>query len=218
MEKSQLARLAERFEGKYVKRKPGRGGGDYVSHSVVVERVLEVIGPYSIVNVELIRGDYEVEVRQNNSNSEPKVKQYNNIVVGAIVVVECEVDGKRVMITEVGDAENPHNNKTDGERAKNAVSDAVKRCFMRLGVGLHLWSQEAYGLDERLDEADPDRELTPKEISALKSYAYHKGVSTVESANRLLNRVLGRESEEGIPASWEGITLGQAGLIKEELG
>ena len=33
---------------------------------------------------------------------------------------------------------------------KDAASDALKRCAMRLGLGLHLWAQEHYFLDQQL--------------------------------------------------------------------
>jgi hypothetical protein len=39
---------------------------------------------------------------------------------------------------------------------KDAMSDAYKRCAMRLGVGLHLWAQEHYYLGEKLLKADTE--------------------------------------------------------------
>jgi len=45
---------------------------------------------------------------------------------------------------------------------KDAVSDAVKRCAMALGVGLHLWSQinntDEYFLDKQLAKNVKDNE------------------------------------------------------------
>jgi hypothetical protein len=55
-----------------------------------------------------------------------------------------------VSITEVGDVERPGDN--NGSNLKNASSDALKRCAMRLGVGLHLWSQDNYYLDKALEK------------------------------------------------------------------
>jgi hypothetical protein len=37
---------------------------------------------------------------------------------------------------------------------KDAMSDAFKRCAMRCGLGLHLWSQGDYYLYDRLTEAE----------------------------------------------------------------
>ena len=73
-----------------------------------------------------------------------------------------EIDGKTVSVEEVGDVEKPSNWKTNGARMKDAVSDAVKRCAMALGVGLHLWSQinntDEYFLDKQLAKNVKDNE------------------------------------------------------------
>jgi hypothetical protein len=59
------------------------------------------------------------------------------------------IDGDTVVIDEVGECERPGQN--DGLNVKNAVSDAVKRCSMRVGLGLELWCQETYVLDRVLE-------------------------------------------------------------------
>ena len=58
------------------------------------------------------------------------------------------IDGMVTVIDEIGECERPGQN--DGLNAKNAVSDAVKRCAMRVGLGLELWCQETYVLDKAL--------------------------------------------------------------------
>jgi hypothetical protein len=64
------------------------------------------------------------------------------------------VDGTRVSVVEAGECDNPQNKKTNGDRLKNAASDAFKRCAMRLGCGLHLWSDDffLYGVLQKRDE------------------------------------------------------------------
>ena len=78
------------------------------------------------------------------------------MVTGVVLALTVEIDGNLVTIEEVGDVEQPFNWKTDGARMKDAVSDAVKRCSMALGVGLHLWSQfdgeSEYFLDKQLEK------------------------------------------------------------------
>jgi hypothetical protein len=146
----QLKQLAEPFKADKVGKKPGGSGGAFVSHAVVTERALSVLGPYSITNVELIRG-LAPEIVGKKQTFPP----IDNAVVGAIVTVAAEIDGIPVRITEVGDCENPAMLEQDGARAKNAVSDALKRCWMRAGIGLHLWSREQYTLDDDLSEPAP---------------------------------------------------------------
>jgi hypothetical protein len=156
---SQLRQLAEPFPESLIERKPGQGGGDYVTHSTVIEKALSIVGAYSISHVELIRG-YAPEV-VTSPNDEKKRKVYpaqDNVVVGALVTITCEVDGRMVSITEAGDVENPLMKATDGARAKDAISDAVKRCWMRLGLGLHLWSQENYVLHKVLERNEKAKE------------------------------------------------------------
>ncbi len=123
---SHLSELARPFPDTYVKQKPGGRGGDYVEHAVITQRLLEVLGPFTFV-VERVIADDPVTV------------------LGRL---EVEVDGKPVQIVEVGKSENqqdPH---------KSAASDALKRCAMRLGCGLHLWAQGHYYLDRALNKRE----------------------------------------------------------------
>lgn len=119
---SQLQDLAQPFPPSYVQQKPGGRGGDYVEHAVITQRLLEVLGPFTFVIERVIHDDPVT-------------------VLGRLSV---EVDGKAVEVVEVGKSENqqdPH---------KSAASDALQRCAMRLGCGLHLWAQGHYYLDKSL--------------------------------------------------------------------
>ena len=64
------------------------------------------------------------------------------------------IDGQPVVIDEIGECERPGPN--DGLNAKNATSDAIKRCAMRVGLGLELWCQETYVLDKALATKEGD--------------------------------------------------------------
>ena len=79
-----------------------------------------------------------------------------DIVTGIILKLSCNIDGKDISVVEAGDVEKPDNWKTNGARMKDAMSDAIKRCAMALGVGLHLWSQmngqDEYFLDKQLEK------------------------------------------------------------------
>jgi hypothetical protein len=141
-----LAELARPFPTDFVERKDG---SDYVAHHVVNQRLLSIVGPFDFELVQVIRGD---------------------IVVGGIWRLTCAIDGRQVRVEEVGDVGDVHNWAHDGARLKDAASDALKRCSMRLGLGLHLWAQEHYFLDQQLraqhrsDEpatTDPARTPTP---------------------------------------------------------
>ena len=126
---SQLSELARKFPDSLVKSKPGKFAAAYVEHSVINQRLLEVVGPHSF------------EVKQAISNPDGQV-------TGCLAALSCTIDGMPVVVVEVGDVEHPGSN--NAANLKNAASDAYKRCAMRLGVGLHLWSQDNYYLDKAL--------------------------------------------------------------------
>ena len=125
----QLYELARPFPASLIKQKPGKFAASYVEHSVITQRLLEVVGPH----------DFAVDRVITNPDGS---------VVGCTATLTVDVDGRRVSITEVGDVEHPGTN--NASNLKNASSDALKRCAMRLGVGLHLWSQDNYYLDKAL--------------------------------------------------------------------
>lgn len=138
----QLTMLAHPFPPALVEQKPG-GRGAYVSHDVVEQRLLDVLGGVDTELVQIVRGTA-------SSKGEP----LEGVVCGVVLRMTAVVDGERRVVEEAGDCENPSNWPHDGARMKDAMSDAYKRCAMRLGVGLHLWAQEHYYLGEKLLKAD----------------------------------------------------------------
>ncbi len=139
---SQLYELSRVFPDKFIHKNP-TGFGDYIQHSVIRQRLLSVVGAYSQEVKHIIR-----ETLTDKQGKEIEV------VTGVILALTVEIDGELVTVEEAGDVEQPFNWRTDGARLKDAVSDAVKRCAMAMGVGLHLWSQfdgqSEYFLDEQL--------------------------------------------------------------------
>jgi hypothetical protein len=140
----QLYELSKPFPDNFIHKNP-TGFGDYIQHSVIRQRLLSVLGGYS----------QEVKhiLREKLTDKQGVEKE---VIVGVVLALTVEIDGELVTIEEVGDVEQPFNWKTDGARLKDAVSDAVKRCAMALGVGLHLWSQfegkSEYFLDKQLSK------------------------------------------------------------------
>ncbi len=135
-EPTQRERLARPFPAKYV-RAPAQGKfGDYVPHHVVTQALLAIVGPFDLDIGEVFLG------------AEGRIE-------GCLVTLTCDIDGRRVSVTEVGDCEQPTNWKTQGARMKDAISDGVKRCAARLGCGLHLYSGADYFLYEQLKGQEP---------------------------------------------------------------
>lgn len=139
---SQAARLARPFPPKYVKKPPQGKYGSYVPHDVITQALLAIVGPF------------DLEVGQTLLGPSGKVE-------GVFVTIRATIDGRTVAVTEAGDCENPDNWKTQGARAKDAISDGLKRCAMRLGCGLHLWSGDDYFLFQQLSAGDPPQGVEP---------------------------------------------------------
>jgi hypothetical protein len=116
---NQITRLTRPFPKSMIQEKPGGFAAKYVAHARVVEKLIAVLGPF----------DYEVT---------QLIKDPDGTVTGCVSKLTVEIDGKLVTVSEIGDVENP-GTKNNGARAKDASSDAIKRCAMRLGVGLELW-------------------------------------------------------------------------------
>jgi hypothetical protein len=128
---NQLQALAKRIPKSYIKTKPGGFAADYCSHADVQQMLIAKLGvPPSQEITQIIR------------NAEGQAQ-------GVVLRMVFNIDGDTVVIDEVGECERPGQN--DGLNVKNAVSDAVKRCSMRVGLGLELWCQETYVLDRVLE-------------------------------------------------------------------
>lgn len=124
----QLIRLARKFPDKLVSQiKKGTHTEDYVNHSVVAQRILQICGPF----------DWDTDVIYSE-NKPCAVKG----------ILKVTIDGKEVVVSGVGTDQN--NNKDIGDQIKEMESDALKRAASRIGVGLHLWAQTQYFLFPQL--------------------------------------------------------------------
>jgi hypothetical protein len=138
-----LKELAKPFAGLVKGAAPGKFG-DYVEHSAVTQRLLLHLGPYDQRVIREIYDDH---------------KEYGRCLTGVVLEMVFTIDGQVVAVQESGSVDKPYkvtNRKTgermhNGERLKLAISDAHKRCAMRVGLGLHLWAQDDYFLYNSLE-------------------------------------------------------------------
>lgn len=133
--------LIEAFHPSLIKKKPGASGANYVSHSEYQQRLVRALGRMPDFAVqEFIFDDY-----QERKKDGQVVASATNVITGCKAQMSAVIDGERVTVVEVGDVENPMVNKTNGERAKMAASDAYKRCCLRLaGLGLHMYADDKW--------------------------------------------------------------------------
>lgn len=153
----QLTMLVCPFPGSVIKTNPS-GGGSYVAHPVVEQRIIDALGhPPHTSLVQIVRGDVPGKPGNPNGSSaraKAGTPDLTGVVVGCVLRMGMVIDGEQWWAEEAGDCEQPHNWPHDGARLKDAMSDAYKRCAMRAGVALHLWAQDAFYLFEKLKKAD----------------------------------------------------------------
>ncbi|MAS97324.1 MAG: hypothetical protein CMF29_00105 [Kiritimatiellaceae bacterium] len=138
---SQLSKLATPFPDGFIETKPGKFAAAYVPHGIVTQFLLGIVGPY----------DFSID---------DVVRDADGTLTGCLCTLVVEIDGRVTSIQEVGECENPNNWKTDGARLKACASDGIKRCAMRLGLGLHLWHKQDgnYVLADILNKREEDNE------------------------------------------------------------
>ena len=135
---TQLSDLAKPFTSLVKSGSDAGKFGDYVEHSAVNQRLLAHLVPFDQSIVEIV---YDVH---------PDLGQ---VCTGVILELTLYIDGEQIKVQEVGDVEHPfRKGRTNGDRLKMAVSDALKRCAMRVGLGLHLYAQDDYFLDKLLED------------------------------------------------------------------
>jgi hypothetical protein len=152
-EKVVLQELSKPFPQKYIHKNP-TGFGEYIQHSVIRQRLLSVLGPFEQRVIQVFK--------EEMTDKQGKTK---TVTTGIVLEMTFNIAGRNVSVQEIGDVEQPFNWRTEGGRMKDAVSDAVKRCAMAIGCGLHLWAQfegkSEYFLDQQLS-----KELGGEEDSA----------------------------------------------------
>ena len=113
------------------------------------ERRLSIVGPFESEVVGMVRGHAPPVKGKDGTKDKPTYPGRENAIVGCLARLTLTIDGDTRTVTETGDVEEPAMN-TDGRNLKDASSDAIKRCAMRFGLGLHLWSQGDYFLEIQL--------------------------------------------------------------------
>ena len=142
---TQLHELSRPFPPALVKEAPQGKYGSFVAHSTVTERLLSIVGPFDQRITQILYGD-------------------NGHLEGIVLEMTFTIDGNTVVVQEAGDCERPTNWPTQGARLKDAVSDGVKRCSMRIGLGLHLWSQDDYFLASQLEKQEKEEAAAPTRV------------------------------------------------------
>jgi len=146
---AQLRKLATPFPDHLVEQKPGTSAADYVAHPIVEQALIATLRQVPRQEVVMVIRGHAAEI-VTQKRTYPAV---DNAITGVVLRLSCVIDGVETVVEEAGDVEAPAMKDTDGARLKDAVSDAYKRCAMRMGLGLHLWAREHYFLDQSLEKS-----------------------------------------------------------------
>jgi hypothetical protein len=136
--------LVSRIDPQFIKNPPQGKHGKYVGHSDIGQITLAKLGrPHDWNIVEVVRG----HIPAGKTSSGKEYPERPQGIVAVLGRLEVEIDGEKYRITEGGEANSPQTS-WDWENLKTAASDAYKRAWMRVGVGLELWVEQG---------ADPSR-------------------------------------------------------------
>ena len=139
---SQLADLARPIPPAYIGKNDR--GMDASDHTVITQLLHLYVPGWSFEIIEVLRSDVPEKVTQKHTYPG------GHFVTGCVGRLTVTMDGESVSMDEAGGVELAGMKDGDGERLKHAASDALKRCAMRLGLGLHIWAQQSYFLDRSL--------------------------------------------------------------------
>lgn len=143
---TQLRELSKPIPQKYLTQ--NSKGMTSCDHTVITQLLHLRVPGWSQEVVEVLRCDVPEFKGQNQT------WPGGHFVTGVVLRLRCEIDGNPVVIEEVGGVELAQMKDGDGERLKHAISDALKRCAMRVGLGLHVWAQDSYFLDRGLEKTN----------------------------------------------------------------
>ena len=163
MDKETHKKLTANFPKSVVKKAPQGKYGDYVPHHIYTKRLVDVVGGKYNFTYDIIRDK-------------------DNAVVGAKCTLEIADLGT---VQEVGDVDRHAlaRNLTESEILKLAVSDGIKRCCMRFGIGLELWvgdmtEEEHYaGVAEQVVPPPPTTAMTKKKPTVQESTKSHSSLT-----------------------------------------
>jgi len=145
-DRAQARALAAPIPDRFIERKPGASGADYIGHDVITAYLNAIVPDWTFTLVDQIWGPAAEVVTKKGT-----VPGRDGAIVGGVWRMVATVDGHTRTVDEVGTSEHPAMHH-DGENLKLAASDAIKRCAMRLGLGLDLWLDRHAGLGARLIE------------------------------------------------------------------
>ena len=130
--------LIQRIPVVFIKDPPQGKHGKYVGHSDIGQiALLRLRRPHGWEVLREVRGF----IPADKTSTGKEYPERPNGIVGVVGQVTVLIDGETWVVSEEGEANSP-STSWDWENSKTAASDAYKRCWMRLGLGLELWVEQ----------------------------------------------------------------------------
>jgi len=168
MDQDTIKKLTKNFPKDVVKPAPKGKFGSYVPHHIYTQRLVDVVG-----------GQYNFTIKE-------VIRDKDNAVVGAICRLEIVGLG---VVEEIGDVDMNAlgRNITESEVLKLAVSDGIKRCCMRFGIGLELWTGGVTEEEHYAGAGIMTHEDNVAEITAESSKKFSEDVGATQTVAETLN-------------------------------
>jgi len=214
MDKETQKKLTKDFPKSVVKKAPQGKFGDYVPHHIYTQRLVDVIG-----------GGYDFTFEETRDKD------------GAIIGAKCRlyIKSSDQTIEEVGDVDMNavKRNITESEILKLAVSDGIKRCCMRLGIGLELWTggatEEEHYSTPQVEVSKPKMTKDKEDIESLEKAKKEFAESIQEkpvkktpvkkaegtNAKQLNSVISGYELPEDVVKVYKATAFKQSGLSND---
>jgi len=184
--------LSKAWNKSFVKQlKMSYGSIDYVEHTQVTQKLIALIP-----DVQMKLESYVYDKVEDEHGIRRK------FLTGVVYTISGTIDGEFRTVTEAGMCDKPFfaegNRKVsnNGERLKECISDAIKRCAMRLGVGIELYDTQSWLSSFLSGSKAVPKKVEPKKKEEEKAPRKQKGAMAYDGANKEISESADRVLEK----------------------
>ena len=201
-ERKTQVELSKAWNKSVVKKLPvsyKKDGIDYVEHTQVTQKLIALIPD---VQMELIDVFYDTHYNIDGDKL--------TILSGCTYKISGTIDGQLRSVVEAGMCDKPFESENrrvsnNGERLKESISDAIKRCGMRLGIGIELYDTNSWlsgYLDPQAKESPKPKAKSPKvekpKADPKKDESKKDEIGQVVTASELAKQIAEKNSVDNV--------------------
>jgi hypothetical protein len=185
MKRTTQIKLSKNWNKNLVKqKKQSFGDVNYVEHTQVTQKLIALIPD---IKMELGSLVYD-QIEDENGNS-------RKFLTGVKYTISGTIDGEFRSVTEGGMCDKPFFNEdprkinNNGQRLKECISDGVKRCAMRLGVGIELYDSESW-LSNYLDQDEKEVVEHDTKVKYTQSKTNPPNINDLNESKQKLDKIV----------------------------